>query len=79
MNVAEGFSCSICGEPSSSICVYCTHDACGNHLCEKCGRCSDCCACAARVQTETKSDPHSVMHPVSRAHDSNLEPGGIAR
>lgn len=39
------FTCSICGEPATLICSYCTKDACSNHLCEKCGRCSDCCEC----------------------------------
>ena len=39
------FICSICGDPSRDICVYCTKDACGNHLCERCRRCSDCCGC----------------------------------
>ena len=39
------FTCSICGEPSHEICVYCTKDACGNHHCERCKRCSDCCEC----------------------------------
>ena len=40
-----GFRCYICGEGSEEICVRCTRDSCGNHLCEKCRRCSDCCAC----------------------------------
>ena len=39
------FICSICGEPSVEICVYCTKDACSNHRCERCKRCSDCCEC----------------------------------
>lgn len=39
------FSCSICAEPSTNICVYCTKDACGNHRCARCKRCSDCCEC----------------------------------
>lgn len=39
------FTCSICGEPSTRICARCTKDACDNHLCEKCLRCSDCCEC----------------------------------
>lgn len=39
------FLCSICGEPSTEICVYCTKDACRNHLCDRCHRCSDCCEC----------------------------------
>ena len=42
------FLCSICSEPSTEICVYCTKDACANHLCEKCKRCSDCCHCEFR-------------------------------
>lgn len=41
------FSCSICGEASEKICVYCTKDTCSNHLCERCRRCSDCCVCDA--------------------------------
>ena len=39
------FACSICGEPSRNICVACTKDACENHRCAKCQRCSDCCVC----------------------------------
>ena len=42
------FECSICKEPSTEICVYCTKDACANHLCHKCKRCSDCCVCEIR-------------------------------
>jgi hypothetical protein len=42
------FVCSICNEPSTEICVYCTKDTCNNHLCEKCKRCSDCCQCDFR-------------------------------
>jgi hypothetical protein len=41
----HAFSCSICGDPSTEICVYCTKDACPNHVCRKCLRCSDCCEC----------------------------------
>ncbi len=48
MNETTTFACSICGEPSTGICVYCTKDTCANHLCEKCGRCSDCCQCELR-------------------------------
>lgn len=39
------FQCSICGEPSTEICVRCTKDTCENHRCPKCQRCSDCCVC----------------------------------
>ncbi len=45
MNPPAPFSCHICSEPSSRICVYCTKDACDNHLCARCHRCSDCCVC----------------------------------
>lgn len=45
MNEPRTFSCSICGDPSTQICVYCTKDTCPNHLCSKCLRCSDCCEC----------------------------------
>ncbi len=43
------FTCSICGETSRDICIYCTKDACSNHLCDRCHRCSDCCACEMPV------------------------------
>ena len=44
------FKCSICEEESTRICVYCTKDACSNHLCEKCLQCSDCCECEVPLQ-----------------------------
>ena len=50
MNEPQKFSCSICGEPSERICVYCTKDACDNHLCGKCLRCSDCCECEVPLE-----------------------------
>lgn len=56
MEVAT-FTCSICGEGSQEICVYCTKDACSNHLCERCRRCSDCCQCEVAL----------VEEPVTRA------------
>ncbi len=42
------FHCSICDEPSTQICRWCTKDTCANHLCDRCGRCSDCCVCEAQ-------------------------------
>lgn len=48
------FACSICGDPSTNLCVFCTKDACGNHVCERCHRCSDCCQC------EIHLDEHST-------------------
>ncbi len=54
MEVAT-FTCSICNEASRDICVYCTKDACSNHLCERCRRCSDCCQCELAL-TELHED-----------------------
>lgn len=45
MTATPTFTCSICGEGSTRICARCTKDACDNHLCPKCLRCSDCCEC----------------------------------
>jgi hypothetical protein len=45
MTEAAIFTCSICGEQSGEICVFCTKDACRNHRCDRCKRCSDCCEC----------------------------------
>lgn len=56
------FTCSICGEESTRICARCTKDACNNHLCDKCLRCSDCCECEV-VLSET---PRPVIRPVHR-------------
>jgi len=56
------FTCSICGEESTRICARCTKDACNNHLCDKCLRCSDCCECEV-VLSEA---PRPVVRPVHR-------------
>jgi hypothetical protein len=56
---ATTFACSICGESSTQICVYCTQDACSNHLCERCHRCSDCCACEMKLD-ETERPAKNV-------------------
>jgi hypothetical protein len=55
------FSCYICGEPSSRICLYCTKDACDNHLCDKCGRCSDCCVCEVPLEAEAAAGPGQAV------------------
>jgi hypothetical protein len=70
------FTCSICGEASTQICVRCTKDACPNHLCEKCRRCSDCCECevplaerppaftpAARAMRPPTPEPETPVPP----------------
>ena len=57
MAEAAIFTCSICGEPSSEICVFCTKDACGNHRCDRCKRCSDCCECEVPL---SRSEAHAA-------------------
>jgi len=67
------FTCSICGEPSGNICVYCTKDACGNHLCERCHKCSDCCECEVRL--EAQPEPVVYTHGyVFEVHGEAVEP-----
>jgi hypothetical protein len=64
------FTCSICGEESTRICAWCTKDACDNHICEKCLRCSDCCECEVRL-----SEPaHEATRPVARAVAAEPDP-----
>ncbi len=57
MTEARTFTCSICGDPSTEICVYCTKDACPNHLCRKCQRCSDCCECEVPLESAGDNPP----------------------
>jgi transcription elongation factor Elf1 len=63
MAEAAIFTCSICGEPSNEICVFCTKDACGNHRCERCKRCSDCCECEVPLSAEEAEIAVSVDAP----------------
>lgn len=58
------FTCSICSEPSSQICVYCTKDVCGNHRCDRCKRCSDCCGCDLPLSA---AEPEPVHPPEAEA------------
>lgn len=46
------FRCSICEEASTRVCAWCTKDACDNHLCPECQRCSDCCECQAERRSK---------------------------
>ncbi|MDP9054849.1 MAG: hypothetical protein M3N93_11205 [Acidobacteriota bacterium] len=55
MITAMSFVCSICEEQSTRICVRCTKDTCSNHLCDKCGACSDCCDCELHLEHEATS------------------------
>jgi hypothetical protein len=56
MTTTMAFICTICEEQSTRICVKCTKDTCGNHLCEKCGACSDCCDCEVRLDNELENE-----------------------
>lgn len=71
MSEALAFVCSICGESSTQICVYCTKDACSNHCCERCRRCSDCCECELRLDDPGNKYPEpGIQH---RANDVQAE------
>ena len=59
------FQCSICGEESTRICARCTKDACDNHLCEKCLRCSDCCECEVRLNAPV-AEPARTAEPAGQ-------------
>jgi len=61
------FVCSICGEESTRICALCTKDACNNHLCEKCRRCSDCCECEVALYEESKGPSWGSARAAVRA------------
>lgn len=72
------FACSICGDDSTEICVYCTKDACGNHLCERCHRCSDCCQCdmpltKASKETGNFTPRFAAPPPAAEAPDEPAE------
>jgi hypothetical protein len=70
------YVCSICGEPSVSICVYCTKDACPNHICERCSRCSDCCECDIRLDESHEHAAQEVHAIADEPQAAELEPGG---
>ncbi len=80
---ASTFTCSICGENSQDICVFCTKDACGNHLCERCRRCSDCCECETRLRNHERdaittpliATPLNGFDALTAAAVSTDEPG----
>jgi hypothetical protein len=72
------FTCSICEEESTRICVACTKDSCDNHLCEKCSRCSDCCGCEVALNRGEHSHAPSVGGPEPfLAPEPLAEPTGI--
>ncbi len=63
------FTCSICGEESTRICVRCTKDACNNHICDKCLRCSDCCECEIALSEPTHETVRMVVRPAIMEDD----------
>ena len=67
------FACSICEQESNRICVFCTKDACDNHLCQRCGGCSDCCECEVPLD-ETAVHAHPVPPAVTN-HVASPGPG----
>jgi hypothetical protein len=67
------FICSICGEESTRICARCTKDACDNHLCEKCLRCSDCCECEVTLSKPVYASSRPVVRPAA-VPEAELEP-----
>jgi hypothetical protein len=71
------FSCSICEQESTRICAFCTKDACSNHICVRCGCCSDCCECDVPLD-EPASDHHFVQRqpeaPSETFEPAELEP-----
>lgn len=69
MTFAMPFVCNICEEHSTRICVQCTKDTCANHLCEKCGACSDCCDCEIRLDEDFLD-----AAPYTRPHEPEPHP-----
>jgi hypothetical protein len=67
-------TCSICGEPSHDICVYCTKDACTNHRCDRCKRCSDCCECDVPLSAAEAHVEPPVEAPVEAPVQIVAEP-----
>jgi hypothetical protein len=57
------FACSICEQESTRICAYCTKDACDNHLCTRCGCCSDCCQCEVPLEEPVHGHAATLVGP----------------
>lgn len=72
------FTCSICGEESLRICARCTKDACDNHLCEKCLRCSDCCECDITLADTNHTSARAVVEAVHNRPAPAAEPPAVA-
>ena len=70
------FICSICEEESTRICVRCTKDTCSNHLCEKCGACSDCCDCEIHLDEEPGPEPEPMVTVRAESNGAGGESSG---
>jgi hypothetical protein len=67
------FTCSICAEESTRICVRCTKDACDNHLCEKCRKCSDCCECEVALAPQIRETVRVALHVAETQEEPVVE------
>jgi len=56
------------------ICARCTKDACDNHLCEKCLRCSDCCECDLALYQAPREPVRMVVRAALTESGPNPEP-----
>ena len=56
------------------ICARCTKDACDNHLCEKCLRCSDCCECDITLADTNHTSARAVVEAVHNRLAPAAEP-----
>ena len=56
------------------ICARCTKDACDNHLCEKCLRCSDCCECDLTLYQAPREPVRMVVRAALTDSGPNPEP-----
>lgn len=68
------FACNICEEESTRICVRCTKDTCSNHLCEKCGACSDCCDCELHLDEESETETEHVLRVRAESNGAGIPP-----
>jgi len=68
------FTCSICGEASTRICRRCTKDACDNHICERCLRCSDCCECEVALTPPVHEAAPAPIHAAVAAAPAEPAP-----
>jgi len=74
IEVEMPFACNICEEESTRICVQCTKDTCSNHLCDKCGACSDCCDCELKLDEEPVDETEHVFHTRAESNGAGVNP-----